>query len=332
MNKFYFILFCVFFYISVNAQEITTNRNAVGLEHNMLFNAQERYTVTQTGSAILNLNAMFNGKFSPSYTSTAPTASNPTIIEISGLPKSHTQAGAYIGWSTRYWPTKRFKIEGFEEYYGHGWTVLADYEGADYSGYDYMIKCKPGAYTRLRYTFYEATGTSGRMGVSELFFIHPEATTPYKGLYDSASSPWEDSGDNIYYSSGNVGIGTTNPGTYKLAVEGIIGAREVVVTTDAWADFVFEPDYNLMPLNELDNYIQENKHLPEIPTTEEVEENGISVGEMNAKLLQKIEELTLYAIQQQEVIELLKIENGVQKQGYNELKNEIEELKGLIKR
>ena len=100
--------------------------------------------------------------------------------------------------------------------------------------------------------------------------------------------------------NGNIGIGTTNPGSFKLAVEGVIGAREVVVTTDAWADFVFEPDYNLMTLKELEAYIKANKHLPEIPTFAEVKENGISIGEMNAKLLQKIEELTLYILQLEE--------------------------------
>jgi hypothetical protein len=109
----------------------------------------------------------------------------------------------------------------------------------------------------------------------------------------------------------NVGIGTTTiPAGYKLAVNGKIIATEIQVET-GWADFVFEPTYNLMPLNELNTYIQKNKHLPEIPTTAEVQENGISVGEMNAKLLQKIEELTLHTIQQQELIEALlnRVEN-----------------------
>ncbi|MCG8410278.1 MAG: tail fiber protein [Bacteroidales bacterium] len=106
-------------------------------------------------------------------------------------------------------------------------------------------------------------------------------------------------------SNGNVGIGTTDPGSYKLAVEGKIGAREVVVTTAAWADFVFDSNYDLMSLSELDAFIKENKHLPEIPTTNEVKEQGVSVGEMNAKLLQKIEELTLHTIKQQELIEKL---------------------------
>jgi len=96
---------------------------------------------------------------------------------------------------------------------------------------------------------------------------------------------------------GNVAIGTDIiPSGYKLAVNGKIIATEIQVET-GWADFVFEEDYNLMSIQELDSYIQENGHLPEIPTTEDVEENGISVDEMNSKLLQKIEELTLYVIE-----------------------------------
>jgi hypothetical protein len=97
--------------------------------------------------------------------------------------------------------------------------------------------------------------------------------------------------------AGNVGIGTMSPGNYKLAVEGILGAREVVVTTSPWADYVFRPGYRLQSLNEVSAYIQANGHLPEIPTEAEVKEKGISVGEMQAKLLAKIEELTLHMIE-----------------------------------
>ena len=118
-------------------------------------------------------------------------------------------------------------------------------------------------------------------------------------------SIWEQSNSDIFnVNTGNVGIGTTTP-TYTLSVKGKIGAHEVIVTTDGWADFVFDPTYNLTPLKELDTYIQANKHLPKIPTTAEVEENGISVGEMNVKLLQKIEELTLYVIELQKNSEAL---------------------------
>jgi len=108
--------------------------------------------------------------------------------------------------------------------------------------------------------------------------------------------------------NGNVGIGTPDPGSYKLAVEGKIGAHEVVVTTEGWADFVFEPEYNLMSLGELETFVKKNKHLPEIPSAAEVQENGVSVGEMNAKLLQKIEELTLYLIEKNKEIKVLQNE------------------------
>ncbi len=95
---------------------------------------------------------------------------------------------------------------------------------------------------------------------------------------------------------GNVGIATTTiPTGYKLAVAGNIIAEEIVVET-GWSDFVFEDDYNLKSLNEVENFINTNKHLPEIPSAAEVAENGVSLGEMQSKLLQKVEELTLYMI------------------------------------
>ena len=109
--------------------------------------------------------------------------------------------------------------------------------------------------------------------------------------------------------AGNVGIGTANPGSYKLAVEGKIGAREVIVTLDNWSDFVFEKDYRLMPLSEVEQHIKQNKHLPNIPSEKEVLEKGVSLGEMQSKLLQKVEELTLYVIEQNKRIERLEKEN-----------------------
>ena len=106
--------------------------------------------------------------------------------------------------------------------------------------------------------------------------------------------------------NGNVGIGTTDPGTYKLAVEGKIGAREIMIHTNSWADYVFQKEYGLMPLYELEEFIDNNGHLPEIPKEAEVIEDGINVGLMQEKLLQKIEELTLYIIEQQKEIDELK--------------------------
>ena len=94
---------------------------------------------------------------------------------------------------------------------------------------------------------------------------------------------------------GNVGIGTTTP-QYMLSVNGTIGAKQVTVTNTGWSDYVFDPGYSLMPLARVGAYIKEHHHLPGIPSAEEVEKNGISVGDMEAKLLAKVEELTLHMI------------------------------------
>lgn len=103
---------------------------------------------------------------------------------------------------------------------------------------------------------------------------------------------------------GNVGIGYSNP-TVKLDVNGTVRAKEVRVCLNQGCDFVFDEEYNLMSIDELKNYIKSNKHLPNIAPAKEMENNGINLSEMNAQLLRKIEELTLYVIQQQERIETL---------------------------
>jgi hypothetical protein len=97
--------------------------------------------------------------------------------------------------------------------------------------------------------------------------------------------------------NGAVGIGTTTVGSYKLAVEGKVGAREVVVTLNTWSDFVFKDGYKLKSLDQVADYVKKNKHLEGIPTETEVKMNGVPIGDMQAKLLQKLEETTLYLIQ-----------------------------------
>ncbi|WP_157814150.1 hypothetical protein [Olleya sp. Bg11-27] len=106
---------------------------------------------------------------------------------------------------------------------------------------------------------------------------------------------------------GNVGIGSTNPDS-KLSVNGKIHTKEVKVDLIGWSDFVFKKDYNLPTLQQVEIYIKAKGHLKDIPSAKDVEENGIYLGEMDSKLLQKIEELTLYTIQQQKEIEILKEE------------------------
>ena len=97
--------------------------------------------------------------------------------------------------------------------------------------------------------------------------------------------------------SGSLGIGTTDPGTYKLAVNGSIKAQGIDVTAEGWPDFVFENDYDLKPLAEVEQFILQNKHLPDVPSEDEVLKNGINLAKMDALLLQKVEELTLYVIE-----------------------------------
>jgi hypothetical protein len=120
--------------------------------------------------------------------------------------------------------------------------------------------------------------------------------------------------------SGNVGIGTSTTGTSKLAVEGRIAAREVNVLIGNWPDYVFEKNYNLRPLAEVENYINQNKHLPEVPAAKEMEANGVNLGEMNMLLLKKVEELTLYLIDQNEKLEM-------QRREVQKLKSELQILK-----
>ncbi|WP_126246298.1 hypothetical protein [Chitinophaga rhizosphaerae] len=114
----------------------------------------------------------------------------------------------------------------------------------------------------------------------------------------------------IVKANGNVGIGTTNPGTNKLAVEGTIAARKVKVTQSSpWPDFVFKPEYKLPSLEDVVAHIRSKGHLPGIPTEAEIAKNGQDLGEMNAKLLQKVEELTLYLIDMTANNERLQREN-----------------------
>ncbi|MBV8328834.1 hypothetical protein [Chryseobacterium sp.] len=115
--------------------------------------------------------------------------------------------------------------------------------------------------------------------------------------------------------SGHVGIGTQNP-DQKLTVKGKIHAEDVIVDTNVPADYVFQkyfdgqseirPDYVMPTIQELEAFVRENKHLPEIPSAERMSEDGVNLGDLQMKLLQKIEELTLYVISQNKEIEDLK--------------------------
>lgn len=204
--------------------------------------------------------------------------------------------------------------EGFmrgSSYYGalrirtdHGITAV----GADSPGYSHFDT------DRDRFFFYKPIMIQGGCISSshntdlrlQTFFFNGTSINPTTRL-------------TILNSNGYVGIGTTTPAN-KLDVNGTIRsnalktgnvtaakitAEEVLVTTSNSADFVFDENYNLRTLDEVQSYIQQNKHLPEIPSAQYMQENGISINEFQIQLLQKIEELTLYIIKQDERIKEL---------------------------
>lgn len=108
--------------------------------------------------------------------------------------------------------------------------------------------------------------------------------------------------------NGNISIGDFDSQSYKLGVNGTIRAKEIKVETANWPDYVFDPSYQLPDLETTEKFIKQHKHLPEIPAAREVESNGVNLGELNATLVKKIEELTLYMIDINKVVRQQQIE------------------------
>jgi hypothetical protein len=126
--------------------------------------------------------------------------------------------------------------------------------------------------------------------------------------------------------SGNVGIGVFNPG-YKLHVNGQVRASSFVADGNTWADFVFDSSYQLPSLAEVKNYINQHHHLPEVPSAEKVKKDGVNLNDNQVLLLKKIEELTLYVIEQNEKQQLFEKELKAIREENAALKTEVKELK-----
>lgn len=111
----------------------------------------------------------------------------------------------------------------------------------------------------------------------------------------------------VVLDNGNVGIGINNP-AQKLAVNGTIRARELIVETSGWPDYVFGRNFRLKPLSEVEQFIQTHHHLPDIEPASTMEQNGVAVADVTRRMMQKIEELTLYVIRQDKQIRALQTE------------------------
>lgn len=126
-------------------------------------------------------------------------------------------------------------------------------------------------------------------------------------------------GTGIWNTAGNVGIGTVNPGAFKLAVKGNIHAQEFNLDLTGWSDYVFKNDYRLPPLTEVKTYIDQNHHLADIPSEQQIVRDGLNLGEMDKLLVKKVEELTLYLIEKDKQI-------NVQQQQMNLMKQQMEAI------
>lgn len=165
----------------------------------------------------------------------------------------------------------------------------------------------PGESSKLRFGYIYSPTSTDEVWIGRFQNVEPDHTDLRIRLGDNLSGDDRLVIGSIYYedakwytamcvrNDGKVGIKTENP-QKELDVNGTIRAKEILVTATGWADFVFNNDYQLPSLETVENHIKKHKRLPGIPSTSDVEKGGVNLGDMNVKLLQKIEEMTLYII------------------------------------
>ncbi|MCH2229446.1 MAG: hypothetical protein MK105_03805 [Crocinitomicaceae bacterium] len=142
-------------------------------------------------------------------------------------------------------------------------------------------------------------------------------TTKGIGIYN------EQFGKDVFtvYADGKIEVSNQTGKIWQLESNGLMRGREIKLDLDIWADYVFAPDYQLMPLSELENYVQKEKHLPNVPSESDIIQDGVDLGKMNVILLEKVEELTLYLIDQNKSNEKLKAEIELLKKRISELES-----------
>ncbi len=183
---------------------------------------------------------------------------------------------------------------------------------------DYTLQNKGGFYNDVTGKQMRVVGLNTDNALSKLLASDSTGNLSWRDVSTiggSGSSQWATAGANIYNS--NAGLvtigGSTNPNfsdaNLKLAVNGSIYSKKVKVTQTGWPDYVFHPTYKLPSLNEIELFIQKNRHLPDVPSVAEVEANGLDLGDSQTILLKKIEELTLHLIEINKKVDRLANEN-----------------------
>jgi hypothetical protein len=189
--------------------------------------------------------------------------------------------------------------------------VISTLAGPSYRPGDANSSFSTGQYFRIG----AGRGTGSGIGSDLRFAVAPP------GVSGTNLNPYIDA-ITISGSTAYVGIGTTTPQS-MLAVNGTVTALKIKVTQSGWPDYVFSPKYKLLPLPELENYIREHRHLPGIVSAEEVAKKGVDLGKNQAAMLKKIEELTLYLLQQHQTAEDQDAELDKQQQEIDALKKSI---------
>jgi len=162
--------------------------------------------------------------------------------------------------------------------------------------------------------------------------FHTTGTVRFAGLTSDSSQTRvlvSDADGNLFYRDAS-SLAFNDPIRSSLAVNGTITAQRLRLSQTGWPDYVFDSSYRLLPMEQLETYIKENNHLPGIFSAAEVKRDGMDVGDNQAALLKKIEELTLYVIQQNKVLEAQKEAARSQNDEVKSLKEEMEKLEKLI--
>lgn len=181
------------------------------------------------------------------------------------------------------------RLDGYLDTY----TTFNTYAGGPNKSAVLQIDPHPGLNTSTSsIRFFSSTNTSADV---TLYIFKGNGTSQHNHAFRG-------NGNSYMSLTGNLGIGTTDTQGYKFAVKGNIGAEEIEVKANYWADFVFDKNYPLKSLKQVKKYIQKNGHLPDVPSEKEAISSPLNLAEMNILLLQKIEELTLYTISQEEKI------------------------------
>ncbi|MFY0598230.1 MAG: bZIP transcription factor [Cyclobacteriaceae bacterium] len=248
--------------------------------------------------------------------------------EVSPMgPPNHAKNEPNVWYKFTYPPNTDFLEIEYTPNSGLGRLILYDQSGIDLwnsSTIDQPLTVKQSGSQGGKVTSIEENLTPGQTYYFTLYTYYGATDYTLKMIYGDESQLWNISSDVLFTDCAKVGIGTSNvPEDYLLAVDGKVTMEEIKVQlSENWPDFVFDNDYSLKTLEEVEIHINENGHLPDIPSETEVIENGINLGEMDSKLLHKIEELTLYMIEMNKQVQLLKSENQELKEKVQRLENE----------